>query len=104
MTLTEYQQQATRTLGDSPHITNMALGLAGETGEVVDCIKKALFQGHELNPGRLAEELGDVLWYIAGLCTVLNIDMSEVAAGNIEKLKSRYPDGFDEAKSIERSE
>ena len=102
MTFTKYQQMAARTLGGNPKMTNMALGLAGETGEVVDYLKKVLFHGHELDTGKLAEELGDVLWYIAGLCSLLDIDMTDVAAGNIAKLILRYPDGFEEIKSIER--
>ena len=70
-----------------------ALGLAGESGEVVEKVKK-LFRdqaGEVSNDNRqaIAKELGDVLWYLAQLSTELKIDLDEVASNNLEKLKSR---------------
>ncbi len=102
-TFSSYQKLSARTLKANPQLTNMALGLAGETGEVIDHLKKYLFHGHTIDPEKVTEELGDVLWYVAGLCTILGVDMECVATGNIDKLKKRYPEGFDEEKSIERS-
>ena len=65
-------------------IINMAMGLAGESGEVLDYIKKVVFQGQPLDKEVVAGELGDVLWYVAGMCTVLDINMEDVAAMYIE--------------------
>ena len=101
-TFSQYQKLSARTLKGNPQLAEMALGLAGETGEVIDCLKKHLFHGHKLDPAKITDELGDVLWYIAGLCSILGVDMEDVAAGNIAKLKERYPEGFNEEKSIER--
>lgn len=109
----DYQQQAARTLIDAPdnEYTNEeimlvwnALGLAGEAGEVADTIKKAVFHQHGLDRDHLIKELGDVLWYVAALCTKLDIPMSLVMERNIAKLRARYPDGWDTERSINREE
>ena len=70
------------------------LGLAGESGEVADIIKKHLLHGKPLDRDHLKEELGDVLWYLQHACIVFNIPLFEVAHGNILKLCKRYPDGY----------
>lgn len=70
MTINEYQEKAQRTSSTKTpthKLTNACLGLAGETGEVCDLLKKALFQGHELDADKLIEEAGDCAWYLAEL-------------------------------------
>lgn len=108
LTLLEYQELSKRTLpssGTSPmNLSNYAMGLAGEAGEVVDLLKKHLHHGHELDRQAVIGEIGDVLHYAAGLCTMLGIDFEGVATSNIKKLEARYPNGFSEADSINRSE
>lgn len=84
-------------------LLNGALGLTGEAGEVADMIKKHIFHGHDLTAEELVKELGDVCWYLALLCTAIDVSLEDVMAQNIEKLKKRYPDGFSEAASINRS-
>lgn len=79
-----------------------SLGLTGEAGEFADSIKKVHGHGHDFDEAKkhhLAEELGDVMWYVAVLADSLGYRLSEVTALNINKLNKRYPDGF----SIERS-
>jgi NTP pyrophosphatase (non-canonical NTP hydrolase) len=106
----EYQEQAARTLITNPgEFTNSeimsiwcAMGLAGEAGETVELIKKGIFHRHGLDKEKLTKELGDVLWYISGLCTVQGIDLERVMIANIEKLRLRYPDGFTTADSVAR--
>ena len=71
-----------------PHI---ALGLAGEAGEIADLIKKSQYRGRELDINRLLEELGDSLWYIAYLAGYLGFTLEEVASLNYEKLSERHP-------------
>lgn len=71
-----------------------ALGLAGEAGEVADTVKKAVFHQHGIDRNKLIKELGDVLWYVAAICTKLDVTMSEVMEQNISKLMQRYPDGY----------
>ena len=103
LTLREYQAAAARTInGDlckREQLINMSLGLAGETGEVVDAMKKSLFHGHDLDAWELCEELGDLLWYIAGISGTLGVGLDLLGQRNVDKLKHRYPDGF----SVERS-
>jgi NTP pyrophosphatase (non-canonical NTP hydrolase) len=79
-----------------------AIGLAGEAGEVADIIKKGVFHQHGLNIDKVAEELGDVLWYTAALCSTLGLDMSKVMENCIEKLKMRYPNGYSSVDSQRR--
>ena len=103
-----YQNLAARTLvgGDENQLSRIefmvvwnAFGIAGESGELVDLLKKAVFHRHGINKEKVAEEVGDLMWYIAGLCTVLEIELGDVMRGNVEKLMKRYPDGFDFEKS-----
>jgi len=73
------------------------LGLAGETGEICEKIKKIIRDdGGVISDERkmlLGKELGDVLWYIATLASELGLDMGEIAEGNLEKLAARKEAG-----------
>ena len=74
-----------------------ALGLAGETGEICEKLKKAIRdEGGKISDERkslLAKELGDVLWYIATLATELGLDLGDIASGNLAKLAARKQAG-----------
>ena len=83
-------------------LINSVMGLCGESGEVIDIVKKWLSQGHELDKERLAKELGDVAWYLAEAATALDLPLEQIFQGNINKLKERYPNGFETEKSINR--
>ena len=83
-------------------LINGALGLSGESGEVADHIKKHIFQGHELDREFLAKELGDICWYIAVAAQASGYPLEDVMRGNVEKLRKRYPNGFEEDRSIHR--
>ena len=107
MTINEYQRLAQRTANTrtkSEKIENGILGLCGETGEIADVYKKYLYQGHEFDRGHMAEELGDVCWYVAEMASGLGLPLEEIMAQNIEKLRNRYPDGFDAERSVHREE
>ena len=101
--VSDYQGLAARTLIDAPGfeipdnemmIIWTSLGLAGESGEVVELAKKGVFHRHGIDKERFNKELGDVLWYVASLCTVLELDMANVMQDNIDKLMVRYPNGY----------
>jgi NTP pyrophosphatase (non-canonical NTP hydrolase) len=102
----DYQEEMKRTASDicnkPDNLALGAMGIAGEAGEVADYLKKVLFHKHELSREALGRELGDVLWYIAYLASVINMDLEDIATMNIEKLRIRYPDGWDEQRSINR--
>lgn len=106
MTINEYQKLAMTTLNPKLNkkeiLINGVMGLCGESGEAIDIVKKHLAQGHELDREKLIKELGDVAWYIAETATALDIELEEVLTRNIEKLKERYPEGFDSERSINR--
>ena len=105
MTGNEYQNEALRTAsGKCRSLANCAMGLAGEAGECTDIIKKHLFHGHDLNKEHLAKELGDVAWYIAVCAHIIGYDLDDVFKLNVDKLRARYPDGFDAEKSRHREE
>ena len=103
MTINQYQKEAMRTAsGKCRSLENCAMGLAGEAGECTDIIKKHLFHDHELDREHLAKELGDVAWYIAVGAEVIGYDLETVLQMNVDKLRARYPDGFDAEKSQHR--
>lgn len=108
MTINEYQQLAMTTLNPKLEkkdiLINGVMGLCGESGEAIDIVKKHLAQGHELDREHLIDELGDIAWYLAETATVLNVSLEEVLTRNVEKLKKRYPEGFDVNKSIGRKD
>ena len=103
MTPNEYQKEALRTASGMYHVFPMELngvmGLAGESGECVDLMKKHLFQGHVLDKEHLAKELGDVAWYLAVTAHAIGYDLETILQMNIDKLRKRYPDGFDAERS-----
>jgi len=108
MTINEYQKLAMTTLNPALSrkdvLINGVMGLCGESGEAIDIVKKWLAQGHDLDREKLAKELGDICWYLAEAATALDLSLEDIMAANIEKLKQRYPDGFDSARSIHRTE
>lgn len=108
MTINEYQKLAMTTLNPALDkkdvLINGVMGLCGESGEVIDVVKKWLAQGHELNREKILAELGDVAWYLAEVAYALDTPLEEVLEGNINKLKKRYPEGFDTDKSINRKD
>ncbi|MFD0896938.1 nucleoside triphosphate pyrophosphohydrolase family protein [Loigolactobacillus binensis] len=91
MEFNDYQKLANRTLlGNEQVLTNCALGLASESGEVIDLIKKYTFNGEDLDQDELVKEMGDVLWYLSQVAEWANIPFEEVAKQNITKLNARY--------------
>ena len=103
MTANEYQKAALRTLNPALDkkdvLINGVMGLCGESGEAIDIVKKWLAQGHTLRRDQLIDELGDIAWYLAETAFALDVTLDEVLAGNLEKLRRRYPDGFDSDRS-----
>ncbi|MDE6746045.1 MAG: nucleoside triphosphate pyrophosphohydrolase family protein [Oscillospiraceae bacterium] len=104
MTINEYQKLAMTTLSPSVNtrkdaLINGVMGLCGEAGEAIDIVKKWLAQGHELDKEHLIKELGDVAWYLAETAAALDVPLEDVLQTNIDKLKKRYPDGFETERS-----
>ena len=108
MEINEYQTLAMTTLNPALSqkdvLINSVMGLCGESGEAIDIVKKWLAQGHQLDKEHLAKELGDIAWYLAEAATALDLDLEDILEANIEKLRKRYPEGFDIHRSLERNE
>ena len=123
MTGNEYQELATRTNDGNhsirllniaysdvvsncniPEAINACLGLSGETGELLDMVKKWIFHEKELDMDHAQKELGDVMWYVAMFCHAMGWKLDDILKKNIEKLKARYPQGFDVQLSANRKE
>lgn len=106
LTADEYQKQALVTLNPALSkqdvLLNGVMGLCGEAGEAIDLVKKHLHQGHALDRAALAKELGDIAWYLAETAWALDLKLEEVLRGNLEKLKKRYPEGFETGRSVNR--
>lgn len=121
MTGNEYQQLAMRTndelnttrltnaIFDCDTITiaqliNGVLGLTGEAGEVSDLVKKGIFHEKGIDLEHLKKELGDCAWYLAMICDACGFTLDDVMQTNIDKLKARYPQGFDTYRANHRQE
>lgn len=106
MTINEYQRLAMTTLnpelGKRDVLINSVMGLCGESGEAIDIVKKWMAHGHPLDRDHLIKELGDIAWYLAEAATALDVTLEDVLQANIEKLKKRYPEGFERQKSLVR--
>ena len=74
-------------------ILTWGLGIAGEAGDVASCIKKTVIHKNDQREG-IKENMGDTLWYIAMICNHYGWDLSDIISNNVEKLKKRYPDGW----------
>lgn len=101
MTGNEYQQLAMRTCKD-PILDHAIFGLASEAGEAAGIMQKT-FQGHVFDKEHMSKELGDCLWMIAEACSALDLKLEDVMEQNIEKLRKRYPNGFEVEKSLNRN-
>ena len=108
MTVNEYQKAAMVTLNPALDqkdvLINGVMGLCGESGEVIDIVKKHLAQGHELDVEKIAKELGDVAWYLAETATAIGYDLETICQMNLDKLNRRYPKGFSTDCSVNRTE
>lgn len=107
MTGNKYQQYALRTSSRGSNgdmVLNGVMGLNGEAGECIDIVKKHLFQGHPLDTDKLVDELGDVLWYVAITADGIGVQLEDIMQHNIDKLRRRYPEGFDAERSIHRED
>ena len=107
MRMNEYQQLAQRTINEKLDANEKMMhalhGMASEVGEIHGIYQKS-YQGHEIDGRELQKELGDLLWFIAEFCTAAEWSLGYIAHKNIEKLRKRYPEGFDAERSRNREE
>lgn len=107
MTINEYQKLASRTMniGLTRHETlcHSLSGMSAELGEIHSIYQKT-YQGHQIVVDDLKKEVGDLMWMIAEFCTVNNWKLDDICQLNIDKLKARYPHGFEAERSLHRDE
>ena len=100
-----YQELAERTINKNlttdEQINHALFGMSGEVGEILSIYQKQ-YQGHEIDEEELKKEVGDLIWFVAEYCTVMGWEMDEILYKNINKLKRRYPDGFEVERSVNR--
>lgn len=89
---------------DAGGVLNAALGLSGEVGELNDMIKKWIFHEKPIDKLHLKKEIGDVCWYIAMMCEAWGFNLEQIMQLNINKLKERYPEGFDVVRANNRKD
>lgn len=97
-------EQSNKENVDIGGIFNACLGLSGEVGEFNDMIKKWVFHEKELDMEHAKKEAGDILWYVVMLCESFGWNMEEIMQMNVDKLKARYPEGFDVERANHRAE
>ena len=106
MNLAQYQKLAARTinkeLAQLQLLWHSLFGMASEVGEIHGLYQKE-YQGHKTDPEHLKKELGDLLWFVAEFATANGWNLDEIAQMNIDKLKARYPEGFEAEKSLHRA-
>jgi len=107
MTGNEYQKLAARTINKDLDVTgtmeHALFGICSEVGELLGIYQKA-YQGHLLSPEHIDKELGDILWMVAEYCTATGRKLDDIMELNIQKLRDRYPEGFDSEHSLHRKE
>lgn len=107
MTGNQYQRLAARTINNDLTDVEKELhalhGMVGEIGEIHSIYQKT-FQGHKFDKTHVKKELGDLLWFVAEYCTVMGWELDDIMQLNIDKLKARFPDGFEAIRSIERKD
>lgn len=103
----QYQELANRTakpMTMQGNLLHAALGLSGEVGEFVDTVKKEFVYRQPLDTDNLAEELGDILWFVALAAQTLRLNMGDIASANIDKLAKRYPETYTDHHAAERAD
>ena len=107
MEVIQYQNLAARTI--NPALTHEQMqdhalkGMVGEIGEI-NSIYQKVYQGHEFDEEHIKKELGDLMWFVAEYCTGWGWNLDDICQMNIDKLRVRFPDGFEVDKSIHRAE
>ena len=107
MTANEYQRLSRRTqnetLSQEDKRRHALFGLCSEVGEIHSLFQHE-YQGATVDKEKLISECGDAMWFLCELLDGYGVDLEEVLVYNIEKLRRRYPEGFDPILSEKRHE
>ena len=107
----EYVKEAARTKGGpydihkvGKYVLHGAIGLATESGELLDHLKRVIYYGQAFDPVKIMEELGDLMWYVACICDEMDLSLEQVMEQNIAKLMIRYQDKWNEKDAVVRDQ
>lgn len=105
MTMREYQKLAARTMREDltkeDTISHALCGMMSELGELAALHQKE-YQGHVFDREHAMIELGDICWFISEYASAMGWSLGDVTMLNIDKLRARYPEGFDTEHSLHR--
>lgn len=107
MEIRKYQREAFTTLPEhnskKEAISEWLIGLAEEVGELASLVKHKYYKADAtIKDEDIADEAGDVLWYLAALCSELELDLNVVANLNLAKIQHRFEESYDETKVYQR--
>ena len=115
MTPKQYMKAASRTMptkddyafdglnGLTPEIEHAIIGITSEAGELTDIIKKVKMYHQQLDKVNLIEEAGDIMWYLAVLSKATGVSFEEIWKKNIDKLKIRWPEKYNDYEALEEN-
>jgi NTP pyrophosphatase (non-canonical NTP hydrolase) len=89
-------------LAKNQRLLHGAIGASTEAAEILDQLKKHVYYGKELDKVNLFEEVGDLFWYLALLADELGFSFDDVMEKNLEKLRIRFGDKFEQEKAVTR--
>lgn len=95
--------KAIKRMADVAPFLHALMGIMSEAGELSDQLKRHTIYGTELNNQNVAEELGDILWYVTLAALYLGLDLERIMEVNEAKLQERYGDGFDANRAVNRN-
>ena len=102
-TLASPNENIGRRMWKATNAIHAIFGLLTELGELATAFKKWIWYGKELDRVNIAEEIGDLFWYLAILCNHFGFSFEEIWVTNIKKLQTRYPENFTEELAINRN-
>lgn len=100
----DYSGVIERLTSGQMRLLNGAIGMSGESGELLDSMKKSVIYGKSVNVENIKEECGDILWYMALVLDTVGSSFEEVMEINVTKLAKRYPSGFNETDALDRKD
>ena len=89
---------------EQAELLHAAIGLAGEAGELLDTVRKHIFDGQPLDRDNVKEEAGDIIFYLEALIQTMQTTVHEIITGNMAKLSKRYEAGYSDKAAQERAD
>ena len=85
-------------------LLHAAIGIAGESGELLDAVRKLFFEGQPLDRENVIEELGDLCFYLEAACQAIGVTREEIEEINTAKLSKRYEGSYSDRAAQDRAD